>query len=194
LPPLSSWASGLKNRSTHSTVIAWERLTTVDDDSDAAPELRCYHPATLVQGVRISTLHAFLATHTWHEPADTPAQPCGGTAIAAVSLSSCSEYVLIHLGGHRTGHSPHEIYTPSTDTWSTVCPPPIPNAASGARSVHGLVPFVTRTNTTPERITATSSVGHAGAGIFWDDAWLLVVTSTSTPSLEWKSLRVEGSI
>ncbi|KAF8433242.1 hypothetical protein L210DRAFT_3708687, partial [Boletus edulis BED1] len=41
--------------------------------------------------------------------------------------------------------------------------------------------------------TATSSVGHAGAGIFWDDAWLLVVTSTSTPSLEWKSLHVEGS-
>ncbi|KAF8119285.1 hypothetical protein EV363DRAFT_1386753, partial [Boletus edulis] len=41
----------------------------------------------------------------------------------------------------------------------------------------------------------TSSVGHAGAGIFWDDAWLLVVTytSTSTPSLEWKSLRVEGT-
>ncbi|KAF8414888.1 hypothetical protein L210DRAFT_3532886 [Boletus edulis BED1] len=38
----------------------------------------------------------------------------------------------------------------------------------------------------------TSSVGHAGAGIFWDDAWLLVVTSTSTQSLEWKKLRVEG--
>ncbi|KAF8443984.1 hypothetical protein L210DRAFT_3533359 [Boletus edulis BED1] len=57
-------------------------------------------------------------------------------------------------------------------------------------SVHGVVPFVTRTNTTPERIPVVllhhsdkdaSSVGHAEAGVFWDDAWLLFVTSIHVP-------------
>ncbi|KAF8132502.1 hypothetical protein EV363DRAFT_1328620, partial [Boletus edulis] len=51
-----------------------------------------------------------------------------------------------------------------------------------ARSVHDLVLCVTRTNAPPERLPVAllhhnerdaSSVGHAGAGVFWDDAWLL---------------------
>ncbi|KAF8443989.1 hypothetical protein L210DRAFT_3759115, partial [Boletus edulis BED1] len=49
--------------------------------------------------------------------------------------------------------------------------------------------FLSRTNTPPERLPVAllhhnerdaSSVGHAGAGVFWDYAWLLVVASTST--------------
>ncbi|KAF8132377.1 hypothetical protein EV363DRAFT_1259829 [Boletus edulis] len=88
--------------------------------------------------------------------ADAPAQPCGGTAIAAVSLSSCSEFVLIRFGGQfyllpsqlvipyscndaagfrlprvtQDTPPPLEIYTPSTGTWSTIYPPPIRNTAS----------------------------------------------------------------
>ncbi|KAF8436632.1 hypothetical protein L210DRAFT_3548775, partial [Boletus edulis BED1] len=91
---------------------------------------------------------------------------------------------------------------PSTNTWLIVYPAPDPeHGFPGARSVHGLVPFVTRANAILEGIPVAllyhgerdaSLVGHAGAGVFWNDAWLLVTsTSTSTPSLEWKKLRVE---
>ncbi|KAF8435314.1 hypothetical protein L210DRAFT_3694324, partial [Boletus edulis BED1] len=95
-----------------------------------------------------------------------------------------------------------DIYMPSTDTWPTLYP--APDGFPAAHSVHGLVPFMTSTVANRERIPIallhhsekdTSSVGHAGAGVFWANAWLLVVTSTSksTPSLEWKKLRVEGT-
>ncbi|KAF8121616.1 hypothetical protein EV363DRAFT_1561095 [Boletus edulis] len=99
---------------------------------------------------------------------------------------------------------PSVYYMPSTNTWLIVYPAPDPeHGFPGARSVHGLVPFVTRTNAILEGIPVAllyhgerdaSLVGHAGAGVFWNDAWLLVTsTSTSTPSLEWKKLRVEGT-
>ncbi|KAF8121609.1 galactose oxidase [Boletus edulis] len=221
------WKASLDALDTPSTTtLAWERLPAVNDDSDAAPAVRSYHASALVRGKlyihagcpasgRLATLHAYdLATHTWYRLADAPAQPRGGTAIAAVTLTPDSELVLIRFGGFAGFQLPQvtqgtppplDIYTPSTDTWSTVYPAPDPeHGFPGARSVHGLVPFVTRSNVTPERIPVAllhhgerdaSSVGHAGAGVFWDDAWLLVVTSTSTstPSLEWKKLRVEGT-
>ncbi|KAF8129539.1 hypothetical protein EV363DRAFT_1168945, partial [Boletus edulis] len=71
----------------------------------------------------------------------------------------------------------------------------------GARSVHGLVSFATCTNATLKRIPVCAAasrregrlVGHAGTGIFWDDAWLLVTSTSTSPSLEWKMLRVEGT-
>jgi hypothetical protein len=97
---------------------------------------------------------------------------------------------------------PLDIYTPSTDTWTTVYPAPDPeHGFPGPRSVHGLVPFSTgaHTNTSgPVPIALlyhgerdASSLGHAGAGVFWDDAWLLLATSTS--GLRWKKLRVDGT-
>ena len=49
---------------------------------------------------RRAALHAYdLVTHTWPKLADAPAQPCGGTAIAAVSLSPGADLVLIRFGG-----------------------------------------------------------------------------------------------
>lgn len=98
---------------------------------------------------------------------------------------------------------PLDIYTPSTNTWSTVHPAPDPDHGfPGPRSVHGLVPFTTsiRTNTSASVPIAllhhgerdASSLGHAGAGAFWDDAWLLLATPT-LPTLQWKKLRVDGT-
>ncbi|KAF8444134.1 hypothetical protein L210DRAFT_3534039 [Boletus edulis BED1] len=209
MAPLDRFQAGIWKASLD-TLDTPKRLPAVNDDSDVAPVLRSYHASALVRGKlyihagcpasgRLATLHAYdLATHTWYKIADAPAQPRGGTAISAVSLTPDSELVLIRFGGNF-------YYMPSTNTWLTVYPAPDPeHGFPGARSVHGLVPFVIRTNATLEGIPVAllhhgerdaSSVGHAGAGVFWNDAWLLVVTSTSTstPSLEWKKLRVEGT-
>lgn len=96
---------------------------------------------------------------------------------------------------------PLDIYTPSTDTWSTVYPAPDPeHGFPGPRSVHGLVPFTTRARTNTSGIPVAllyygerdaSSLGHAGAGVFWDDGWLLLATP-STGALRWKKLRAQG--
>lgn len=98
-----------------------------------------------------------------------------------------------------------DVYTPSTDTWSTIYPAPDPeHGFPGSRSVHGLVPFTTgtRTNTFesgPAPVALlhhgerdASSLGHAGAGAFWDDAWLLLANS-SPSTLQWKKLRLSGT-
>ncbi|KAF8132350.1 hypothetical protein EV363DRAFT_1295842 [Boletus edulis] len=164
-----------------------------------AVPLRCSICWSLLRGTYLERIEVHTRVHSAHAT-------CNGAANdAAFELVEVIACMCRNQGGFRLSRVtqgtplPLEIYTPSTDTWSTVYPPPIPNTASGARS---LVVFVTRTNTTPQRILVAllhhserdaSSVGHAGAGIFWDDAWLLVVTSTSTLSLEWKKLRVEGT-
>lgn len=237
--------------------VPWERLPAVNDDSDAAPALRSFH-ASVLAGVcisyrsssgahvrsqgrlyihagcpasgRLADLHAYdLATHTWHKLADAPAEPRGGTAIAAVSLPSASELVLVRFGGRSSippssamltkrqlgfagvqlpkitqgSPPPLDIYTPSTNTWSTVYPAPDPEQGfPGPRSVLGLVPFTTgaRTNTSEPIPVAllyhgekdASSLGHAGAGVFWDDAWLLLAAS-SPSTLQWKKLHVDGT-
>jgi len=95
-----------------------------------------------------------------------------------------------------------DIYTPSTDTWSTVYPDPDPeHGFPGPRSVHGLIPFTIHTHANTSGIPVAllyygerdaSSLGHAGAGVFWDDAWLLLATP-STGALRWKKLRVQGT-
>ncbi|KAN0082442.1 hypothetical protein V8E55_008237 [Tylopilus felleus] len=135
--------------------ISWERLPAVNDDSDAAPVLKSYH-ASVIAGLyvhagcpasgRLADLHAYdLATHTWHKLADAPAQPRGGTAIAALpaqSLSLSALEVSLAFNSPKISH-PH---TPSSDTWSTVYPVPDPeHGCPGLRSVHGLVPFTSGT-------------------------------------------------
>lgn len=65
--------------------------------------------------------------------------------------------------------------------------------------MHGFVPFIagTQGNTSGIPIALlyhgerdASSLGHAGAGAFWDDAWLLLATDLT---LQWKKLRVDGT-
>ncbi|KAF8436588.1 hypothetical protein L210DRAFT_1061348 [Boletus edulis BED1] len=107
--------------------------------------------------------------------ADAPAQPRGGAAIASVTLTPDFELVLIRSGGFAGFQLPRSTSTRSAP--KLVYPPPTLNTASGS----------------PLKRDA-SSVGHAGADVFWDDAWVLLVMSTPTstsPSLEWKN--VEGT-
>ena len=74
-----------------------------------------------------------------------------------------------------------DIYVVSVDRWATVQPTADPvHGTPGARSVHGFTPFQ---SPLPELANAVavvyhgerdaSSQGHAGAGTFWDDVWLL---------------------
>jgi hypothetical protein len=67
--------------------------------------------------------------------------------------------------------------------------------------VHGLVPFQSRSN--PAAIALlyygerdASSLGHAGAGTFWDDVWLLeYYPSGGDANLSWKKVDVaEGGM
>ncbi|KAN0082438.1 hypothetical protein V8E55_008233 [Tylopilus felleus] len=128
-------------------------------------------------------------------------------SLPAQTLSSSALEVSRAFNSRKISHPPLDIYTPSSDAWSAVYPAPDPeHGCPGARSVHGLVPFTstTQANTSVSVPVAllyhgernASSIGHAGAGVFWDDVWLLVVTSTSNPStsgLQWKKLRVDGN-
>ncbi|KAF8436637.1 hypothetical protein L210DRAFT_3548824, partial [Boletus edulis BED1] len=192
MAPLDRFQAGIWKASLD-TLDTPKRLPAVNDDSDVAPVLRSYHASALVRGKlyihagcpasgRLATLHTYdLATHTWYKIADAPAQPRGGTAISAVSLTPDSELVLIRFGGFASFQLPQvtqgtppplHIYTPSADTWSIVYPAPDPeHDFPRARSVHGLVSFMTTTVATPERIPVAllyqgerdaSSLGHTG--------------------------------
>jgi hypothetical protein len=96
---------------------------------------------------------------------------------------------------------PLDIYTPSTNTWTTVFPTADPeNGFPGPRSVHGLVPFTLPVSPGSEPVPVAllhhgehdaSSLGHAGAGQFRDDAWLLLATPGAS-DLQWKKLQVVG--
>lgn len=74
-----------------------------------------------------------------------------------------------------------DVYVVSEDRWATVQPIPDPAYGSpGPRSVHGFAPFQ---SPLPELANAVavvyhgerdaSNAGHAGAGSFWEDVWLL---------------------
>lgn len=87
-----------------------------------------------------------------------------------------------------------DIYTPSTNSWSTVIPSGDPHQGyPGARSVHGLVPLTTPDGTGVALLyhgeRDASNLGHAGAGKFWDDVWALVCREGA---LGWRKLIVEG--
>jgi len=93
-----------------------------------------------------------------------------------------------------------DIYTISTDTWSTVLPEADPlHGYPGARSVHGLVRYQSKRN--PAGIALlyygereASSLGHAGAGTFWDDVWVLEYhTSRGRGDLSWKRVDIAES-
>ena len=86
-----------------------------------------------------------------------------------------------------------DIYTISTDTWRTVIPSPDPTQGyPGPRSVHGFVPFQSKLNPAAVALLYhgerdASTLGHAGAGTFWDDIWLL---EHKGGNLSWKKVEI----
>ncbi|KAI6100354.1 galactose oxidase [Pisolithus sp. B1] len=164
---------------------------------------------------RLATLHAYdLASNTWEQRADAPGEPRGGTSIALVAFPSLQEQVIIRFGGFAGFELPNvtppplDVYIPSADTWLTLTPSPDPvHGYPGPRSVCGLVPFVAPSSTAVDGKNnipiallyhgekAPSSLGHGGAGEFWDDVWALVSSPSSSfgnAVTEWKKLDIVG--
>ncbi|KIJ16115.1 hypothetical protein PAXINDRAFT_168702 [Paxillus involutus ATCC 200175] len=227
MAPLDRYQSGIWKAHVDSSEVAWERAQCFNEEGDEAPEPRSFHASVLAGGKlyvhagcptsgRLAALHAYdLSTNEWKKCADAPAEPRGGTAIAAVTLpcesSAEREQVIIRFGGFAGYQLPRvsegaalplDIYTPSTNTWTTVFPTADPeNGFPGPRSVHGLVPFTLPVSPGSEPVPVAllhhgehdaSSLGHAGAGQFRDDAWLLLATPGAS-DLQWKKLQVVGT-
>ncbi|KAF9238261.1 galactose oxidase [Melanogaster broomeanus] len=204
MAPLPRHQSGIWRAPLNTPEFAWERLQCANEEADEAPSLRSYHASVLAGGKlyihagcpdsgRLAALHAYdLDTNKWLKCADAPAEPRGGTAIAAVTLPSSPEQVIVRFGGFAGYQLPKvsegaapalDIYTPSTNTWSTDYPAADPeHGFPASRSVHGLVPFTAPPGSSHHVPVAllyhgerdASSLGHAGAGQFWDDAWALL--------------------
>lgn len=106
--------------------------------------------------------------------------------------------------GKDSGEGSINLYSPSSNSWTTLIPSPDPtHGYPGSRSVHGLAPIVfpdtTSTSDPIESVPVAivyhgerdaSSLGHAGAGTFWDDVWTLCYRSAGEGSWEWKKADV----
>ncbi|KAI0715002.1 galactose oxidase [Earliella scabrosa] len=174
--------------------VRWERITAANEDEAPAP--RSYHTAVAhgdriyvhagcPETGRLSTLHAFdVKGLRWKTLAPAPDPGRGGTALIATKVAGEKD-VLLRYGGFCGHELPAagevDIYVVSVDRWATVQPTADPiHGTPGARSVHGFTPFQ---SPLPELANAVavvyhgerdaSSQGHAGAGTFWDDVWLL---------------------
>ncbi|KAG2360760.1 hypothetical protein BDR07DRAFT_1451869 [Suillus spraguei] len=188
MTPLVPKQSGIWKGQILQNEVIWEKLEGMGDE----PVTRSFHASVMANGKlyihagcptsgRLSTLHSYdLQSSQWSRCADAPDPARGGTAITSVKLpsSSSDEEVILRFG---------DIYTPSTDSWTTIVPCDDPQQGyPGARSVHGLVPLSTPDGSGVALLyhgeREASSLGHAGAGQFWDDAWALVwCEGDSTP-------------
>lgn len=159
---------------------------------------------------RLSTLHAFdIASRTWLKLQPAPDPPRGGTALIVAHFDD-GEAVLIRYGGFSGYELPKtlgeiDIYSMTNNDWKTVHPLSDPvHGYPGPRSVHGFIPlsFPSSTRSTSEGMPIAllyhgekdaSSLGHAGAGSFWDDVWLLkhrLQTSPSDSAWQWERVSV----
>lgn len=115
------------------------------------------------------------------------------TNIICALVAPAAGFAGYELGADHT----LDIYTILTNTWRTVHPACDPkHGYPGARSVYGLVPFQSKSK--PAAIALlyygerdASSLGHAGAGTFWDDIWLLEYhKSEEDGNLSWKKVDI----
>ena len=99
-----------------------------------------------------------------------------------------------------------DIYSTVSNTWRTVVPSPDSTYGHpGPRSVHGFVPFSSPSPALKDAVALlyhgekdASKLGHAGAGVFWDDVWLLMSTPTASGAnafggFAWKKVDVLGN-
>jgi len=206
MTPLDRKQAGVWKGRVTSTFIEWERM--IASNEDESPEPRSYHATASSEGKlyihagcpssgRLSTLHSFdLSTKTWKSLASAPDPGRGGTALAVVCLRDEEGPAIIRFAGfagYELG-ADHtlDIYTISSDTWRSVVPAPdSTHGYPGPRSVHGLVSFKSKSN--PDAIALmyygerdASTLGHSGAGTFWDDIWLL--ERKGAEQLSWKKV------
>ncbi|GBE77465.1 hypothetical protein SCP_0103400 [Sparassis crispa] len=210
------WRSEIKDDET-STVINWQRIPAVNEEQ--APESRSFHTAVTYAGKiyihagcpttgRLSALDSFdIATRTWKSLAPAPDPVRGGTSLAMASPNQ-GGVVLVRYGGFSGYELPSEagsldVYSIEEDKWFTVQPKADSEHGSpGSRSVHGFAPFQ---STSPSLVDAVallfhgerdaSTLGHAGAGTFWHDVWLLTKQKADgvTDGWAWKKAEVTAT-
>lgn len=186
--------------------VEWQRLVAINEDE--SPEPRSYHGAVLFEGKlyihagcpesgRLSTLHSFdLSSNRWKSLASAPDPGRGGTGLAAVQMPDQGGTILRFGGfaGYELG-ADHvlDIYNIASDSWRSVVPAADPiHGYPGPRSVHGFVPCQPTSSSPAIAVLyhgerEPSSVGHAGAGTFWDDVWLLDYFHSKTPGeFQWR--------
>ena len=173
----------------HIPTQTWSMLETPGD----RPEARSYHAIAASaddklylhagcssSGQRLNDLWCFTRSeNVWTRLADAPGQPRGGSSIAV------SGEQIYRVGGYdgkaEIGGS-LDVYNVATDSWES-----IPYQADGiegpsARSVGALVDVQVADKSLLLYIFGegqASSLGHAGAGNFWDDVWVHQVGSKS---------------
>ncbi|KZT08644.1 galactose oxidase [Laetiporus sulphureus 93-53] len=220
-PQVGIWRGKLKtNTAGGDNRIVWEQI----GGRGIQPEPRSYHTAIAHEGRiyihagcpvsgRLSGLHSFdVHSGKWQELASGPDPARGGTSLVAVKLEHEGS-ALLRYGGFSGYELPSatgvlDVYTVRENKWYTVEPAADPiHGHPGARSVHGFQRFQ---STSPSLASAVavlfhgerdaSKLGHAGAGTFWDDVWLLLKdkSNDNTEGWTWKKVdilkAVEGSI
>ncbi|KAH9897856.1 galactose oxidase [Cubamyces lactineus] len=196
--------------------VRWERVFATNEDEAPAP--RSYHTAVVHGGKiyihagcpeagRLSTLHAFdVQARVWTALAPAPEPGRGGTCLVATTLAGSDCALLLRYGAWFCGHElpttagTLDIYSIAENKWYTVQPGPDPTHGSpGPRSVHGFAPFQSRNPALADAVAIlyhgerdASSLGHAGAGTFWNDVWLLMRTGRDGDILSgWAWRKVE---
>ncbi|TFK50737.1 hypothetical protein OE88DRAFT_1746957 [Heliocybe sulcata] len=186
--------------------VRWEKVTATNDGD--APESRSYH-ASVAHNIggklyihagcpekgRLSTLYSLdVGTLTWKSLSPGPEPGRGGTALAVASLKEYGD-VLLRFGGFAGYELPKDhsldVYSISGNSWHTVVPIPDPQYGHpGPRSVHGFTSFHSKSPPLIDAVAVlyhgegeASNLGHAGAGNFYNDVWLLF---DSPGGLAWK--------
>lgn len=191
--------------------VSWERLSYTE-----GPEPRSYHAATATDNDffihagcptsgRLAQLHKFnIRSRQWEELSSAPAPPRGGTGIVAKTLMSWGRVVL-RFGGFSGYELPSvpgtlDLFDPKHDRWYTLQPSPDPiHGYPGARSVCGFAHFESKSPMLSSIVVVlfhgerdASTLGHAGAGTFWDDVWALKKTeSNHVVQWAWRKLDVK---
>jgi hypothetical protein len=101
-----------------------------------------------------------------------------------------------HLGFAGDELDSFDVYDIRADAWHTVLPAPDPQYGSpGARAVYGFVPFASPRY--PRSLAlmyhgerSPSALGHAGAGQFWDDIWMIEAGAEGEPEFSWKFVQM----
>ncbi|KAJ3279664.1 hypothetical protein HK104_001259 [Borealophlyctis nickersoniae] len=159
----------------------WSKIAAVGD----VPEKRSYHSMCasktdiyLFGGCpskgRLSTLHRFhIPTSTWHALPTPPSTlaPRGGAGLAYLNGK-----VYVHAGFCGTELDDTWVFDVETQQWNQI-------AGGGVkptpRSVHGFVALERRgVLCCVGGEGAPSALGHAGAGKYLNDVWILTPTST----------------
>ncbi|KAI0660617.1 galactose oxidase [Cubamyces menziesii] len=195
--------------------VRWERVFATNEDG--APTPRSYHTSVVHEGKiyihagcpetgRLGTLHAFdVQTRAWEALAPAPEPGRGGTGLVATAVAGSNRALLLRYGGfcgHElpTAAGTLDIYSIAENQWHTIQPAPdLAYGSPGPRSVYGFSPFQSRSPALADAVAIlyhgerdASSLGHAGAGTFWHDVWLLMRTGGDDDILSgWAWRKVE---